>query len=493
MASGLVVAWGKGAIGEEGLAGGFGDEYFMVAEEFVYDVAAFEGDEEEFAAAGAPDVEQVGVGEEDVRCVGEGGAEEHGGGSAFDEIDLLVEVEGDGGAVGLVPVEVDGGVGSDGAGGLELLDFGGDGLRGEHGAEADEGDVRGDEEDGGGESDGAGGGEVVAFGAEEPGDGGAKGKGEGGKGGGESERGEAGAGEIEEVRHGEGVVAYAAVGEEVADVGDEGEVAGGPEAKEERDGDGKADDGEGGVGDGDPAAGGAVFRVGGFGAGEGCGDEDEEWEVGGEGVVLLIGGDGEEDQDECGVEGEEQGGALSVGEGAEGFGKAGAMTADPTVEGDAWKRDEERPGEEPDEVKAPEEVSGELVVVHGEALAEETEEVLVDEVEPEEAVAMAEEGAVGVAEAGEDVPGSGDREEEGGSGEGFQLAEGAPLAGEGEVDDGGAEEEDERDEAFGEDGEGEGDPEEVGVSGGGEESCSRGRVVFEGMEEAVEGGAEEEG
>ncbi len=50
------------------------------------------------------------------------------------------------------------------------------------------------------------------------------------EGGGKSEGGEAGAGEVEEVRHGEGVVADAAVGEEVADVGDEREVAGGPEA-----------------------------------------------------------------------------------------------------------------------------------------------------------------------------------------------------------------------------------------------------------------------
>ena len=45
----------------------------------------------------------------------------------------------------------------------------------------------------------------------------------------------------------------------------------------------------------------------------------------------------------------------------------------------------------------------------GDAPAEEAEEVLVDEVEPEEAVAVH---AAGVAEAGEDVPGGGDGEEE---------------------------------------------------------------------------------
>ena len=48
--------------------------------------------------------------------------------------------------------------------------------------------------------------------------------------------------------------------------------------------------------------------------------------------------------------------------------------------------------------------------------AEEAEEVLVDEVEPEEAVAVH---AAGVAEAGEDVPGGGDCEEEESAGEGF--------------------------------------------------------------------------
>ena len=46
---------------------------------------------------------------------------------------------------------------------------------------------------------------------------------------------------------------------------------------------------------------------------------------------------------------------------------------------------------------------------------------------------------------------------------GLSVRQFALLAGEGEVDDGGAEEEDEGDEAFGEDGEGEGGPHEVGV------------------------------
>ena len=80
-------------------------------------------------------------------------------------------------------------------------------------------------------------------------DGRAEAEGERGERGGKAQGGEAGAGEVEECGHGEGVVADAAMGEEVADVGDEGEMAGGPEAVDEGDGDGDAEDGEGGVGD----------------------------------------------------------------------------------------------------------------------------------------------------------------------------------------------------------------------------------------------------
>ena len=74
----------------------------------------------------------------------------------------------------------------------------------------------------------------------------------------------------------------------------------------------------------------------------------------------------------------------------------------------------------------PEEVGGELVVVAGDAAAEEAEDVLVDEVEPEEAVAFH---AAGVAEAREDVPGGGYQEEEEEAGEGFEAAVLAVVAG----------------------------------------------------------------
>ena len=63
----------------------------------------------------------------------------------------------------------------------------------------------------------------------------------------------------------------------------------------------------------DPATGGVVFGVEPLGADEGCAEEDQEWEVGGEGVVLLVGGEGEEDEDEGGEESQEEGGALRKG------------------------------------------------------------------------------------------------------------------------------------------------------------------------------------
>ena len=85
------------------------------------------------------------------------------------------------------------------------------------------------------------------------------------------------------------------MGEDVADVGDEGEVAGAPEAEEEGEGDRQADDGEGGVGSDDGAAEGWVLGVGALGVGEGCGGEEQQREVGGEGVVLLVGREGEEE------------------------------------------------------------------------------------------------------------------------------------------------------------------------------------------------------
>ncbi len=97
--------------------------------------------------------------------------------------------------------------------------------------------------------------------------------------------------------------------------------------------------------------------------------------------------------------------------------------------------------------RVPVESCGELVVVAGDAAAEEAEDVLVDEVEPEEAVAV---GSSGVAEAGEDVPRGGYGEEEKDAGEGAKAAPEMDLAGPEEEDEGGREDEDDGDQALGE-------------------------------------------
>ncbi len=224
--------------------------------------------------------------------------------------------------------------------------------------------------------------------------------------------------------------------------------------------------GVGGEGEGEGAAEGGVewLRIA-FDGGEGRGQEHQEREVDGEGVVLLVGGDGEEDEDEGGEDDEEKDGLrpkaeawgyLFVGgEIDEGF----ALAAGDDEGGGG----EEAPGEEPDQVEGPVEVAGELVVVAGDAAAEEAEDVLVDEVEPEEAVAV---GAAGVAQAGEDVPRGGYGEEEKDAGEGLERAPAVELVGPEEEEKSGGEDEDDGDEAFGEDGEGEGGPHQVGPDGG---------------------------
>ena len=124
---------------------------------------------------------------------------------------------------------------------------------------------------------------------------------DGGEGRGKAQGGERCAGEIEEVGHGEGVVAYAAVGEQGANVVHEWQVARVPESPGEGCGDEDANDGEDSLRTGEPpggeqglgracAAGQAVFGSAAFfSACEDGGDEDEERRPDGEGVVLLIG------------------------------------------------------------------------------------------------------------------------------------------------------------------------------------------------------------
>src|SRR4051812_14348216 len=107
---------------------------------------------------------------------------------------------------------------------------------------------------------------------------------------------------------------------------------------------------------------------------------------------------------------------------------------------------EEAPGEEPDKVERPIEIAGQFVVVDWIASTKEAEEMLVDEVEPEEAMAIH---ASGIANAGENVPRSGDHKEHDGTAHGFEAAPATILAREGKIDRGGSKEKDDCDESLG--------------------------------------------
>ena len=219
----------------------------------------------------------------------------------------------------MIAVEEDFGGGEDLVVGFEVLDANGKVFGGEDGCEAGQGDVSGNEEECAGEGDAGGGSDVAALHAKSPGDGWAEAKSQEGEDGGEAEGGEGLAGQVEQMRGGEGVVADGAVGEEVADVWNEGEVAGVPEAVGQGGGDQCSENGEGGVGEADVAAAGFVDRVGLLGAGDGGAGEEEDGEPGREGVVLLVGGEGEEEEDEGCEEGEEEGGAGGEGEFVAGY------------------------------------------------------------------------------------------------------------------------------------------------------------------------------
>src|SRR5665213_3393313 len=449
-------AWGRcrseRAVGEQALAGRFFKDDLIRAEEPVDFIGFFLGKEENFARAAAPFRDQVLRGEEDMRRVGERAAEEHGTGAAVDQADFLVDIEGNRRAVRLVAKKEDVGVWGDEVPGAEVVDSFREIVRGKHRGEAVERGVRGDEEDGAGKRDGDGGSKVLAATAEQPPSGGADREGEESKACGESQRSEGRAGEVEEVGHGERVVAHAAVGEQVADIWNESKRAGAPQAVSKRGGNGEADDGVGDV-SGEEGLQGPVFRVrNALGASDGRADQHQQREVDGEGVVLLIGRDCEEDEDEGGVDAEQQDGTagLCFREVAE------VVTATPAEDCGEWS--EQAPREKPDEVQRPVEVAGELVVVARNAAAEEAQKVLVDEVEPEEAVAVF---SSRVSQTGEDVPRGRDHEEESEAGERLQAAPLFPGARDRKVNKGRAEEEDERDESLGQDSQSQGHPHNV--------------------------------
>ena len=230
--------------------------------------------------------------------------------------------------------------------------------------------------------------------------------------------------------------------------------------------------------------------------GEPGGEEDGESGEGGEDVVLLTRGEGEEEKDDGGPEEEKQSAATLEREvvaaelAAEDLGAAGAAEEGRGPGGGL--EDEGGPGHEPEEAESPEEPEGRGVVVVGDAEVEVAEQVLVHEVEPEPAADVAvggqghepvaereREGVLGyeaegggmafggIGQAGEEVPGRGDEQEgfEGGPGmEVSETAEGAfDAACEEEIERDDSDGEDDADEAFAEDVEGAGGGEEAAV------------------------------
>ena len=269
-------------------------------------------------------------------------------------------------------------------------------------------------------------------------------------------------------------------------------MARGPQAPGEGGGGQHAGHGEDGLSAGEPCCGEARPVTHSSAAlldfGHHAGDEHEQRRPGGEGVVLLVGGDREKQQSKRGEQAQQPDGAhaeFEMGNVAghvvaggvveieiDGLAGIATQVLQPAMAGfpghDESGGQEEAPGEEPDQVEQPVGGEGQPVVVVRVALAEETEEVLVDEVEIPEPVDVAERrviadgmSLVGIGEAGEDVPGRGDGQVEQDSAEGLELTPAAPLAAEQQQGNGGAGKEDGGDEALGEGGQGQGDPHDV--------------------------------
>ncbi len=196
-----------------------------------------------------------------------------------------------------------------------------------------------------------------------------------------------------------------------------------------------------------------------------------------EGVVLLVGGDGEEGQNERGEDREQQAGASAEAQPC-GDGRC-IVRAHPRVEeldcigrvvaevrdkdaaiaprANQRRREEQAPGKEPDQLAQPVSKPRLLVVVMRIALAQKAQNMLVHEIEVEESMHMPRRGNVAhgislirVAQAGEYVPRRRDGKKEHNAGEESQLAPAPPLARDEQVRNNGGDEEDRGDKPFGE-------------------------------------------
>ena len=154
-------------------------------------------------------------------------------------------------------------------------------------------------------------------------------------------------------------------------------------------------------------------------------------------------------------------------------------------------RQVDAPGKEPDQVQAPVENKGKLVVVDWITFAQKAKHLLVDEVEIEEAVDVARGGNVAyrvtrawIAQPGENVPGRGDGKEEQNAGEQAELTPAAPISGEQQVRHGGEEEKDRSHQPLGQHGQRQSRPGQVKAEG---------FLVFQPDEKIVKSEGQQEG
>ncbi len=115
-------------------------------------------------------------------------------------------------------------------------------------------------------------------------------------------------GEIEDVSHGECVCAQVGLRENLSDIGHKGQVPRGPEAADEDHGEGQAHGDTDRRGGEQPRSAMLRFSAKFFG-GKRVSQKQENREVCGEGVVLLIGGEGKEQKRDRGPENTDPAGA----------------------------------------------------------------------------------------------------------------------------------------------------------------------------------------
>ena len=191
----------------------------------------------------------------------------------------------------------------------------------------------------------------------------------------------------------------------------EGRRARGPQAVSQRDSGNQTDEGEYRLSPVEPLA----LSLG-FLARQCAGGEQQQGEVDRKGVVLLVGGEGEKDQDDRCVDGKQPGGSDPEKRGARSH-KVPSASGGPRPPENY--RQVDAPGKEPDQMQAPVENKGKLVVVDWITFAQEAKHLFVNEVEIEEAVDVARGGDVAcgvtgawVAQPGEYVPWRCDGKEE---------------------------------------------------------------------------------